>query len=79
MSNLNIDQYKVQPGQPVDLSTFKTDIDLESIREAEVEERLKENTEKLQEMQQRLLAEEKQGVIFALQALDAAGKDEAVR
>lgn len=79
MSKLNIDQYKVKPGQPVDLSTFETDIDLESIREAEVEERLKENTEKLQEMQQRLLAEEKQGIIFALQALDAAGKDEAVR
>ena len=79
MDNISIEKYKVKPGQPVDLKEFQTDIHSESIREAEIDERLKENTEKLQELQQRLLAEEKQGIIIVLQALDAAGKDEAVR
>lgn len=50
MADLNIDHYKVQPDQPVDLTSFQTNIDSESIGEAEVKEKLAENAEKLQEM-----------------------------
>ena len=64
MSNLNIDEYKVQPNDLIYLGSYQTDIDRKNIREAEIEEKLAKNTGKLQEMQQRLLAEEKQGIIF---------------
>lgn len=38
-----------------------------------------ENLEKINELQQKMLAEQKEGIIFAFQAMDAAGKDGAVR
>lgn len=38
-----------------------------------------ENLEKINEYQQRLFAEQKEGIIFVFQAMDAAGKDGAVR
>ncbi len=37
------------------------------------------NLEKINEYQQRLFAEQKEGIIFVFQAMDAAGKDGAVR
>ena len=42
-------------------------------------EEFTENLEKINEYQQRLFAEGKEGIIFAFQAMDAAGKDGAVR
>lgn len=78
MEKMNIEQFKVKSGQAVDLSEFQTEMQTDMSQE-EIEAHLEENTKKLQELQQRLLAEETQGVIFVLQALDAAGKDEAVR
>lgn len=79
MQKIDIEQFKVKPNQPVDLNEFPTNIKTEEESQSEILERIDENTKKLQELQQRLLAEEKRGLIFALQALDAAGKDEAVR
>lgn len=79
MKQIDIDRFKVKSGEPVRLSDFPTNIPLDEISDSDIEKRLEENTEKLQELQQRLLAEETQGVIISLQALDAAGKDEAVR
>ncbi|GEM_PF-14582 len=38
-----------------------------------------ENLEKINEYQQRLFADQKEGIIFVFQAMDAAGKDGAVR
>lgn len=38
-----------------------------------------ENLEKINEYQQKLYAEQKEGIIFVFQAMDAAGKDGAVR
>ncbi len=38
-----------------------------------------ENLEKINEYQQKLFAEQKEGIIFVFQAMDAAGKDGAVR
>ena len=79
MDKIDIDRFKVRPGEPVQLQDFPTNVPSDTISDAEIEKRLEENTEKLQELQQRLLAEETQGIIFSLQAMDAAGKDEAER
>lgn len=38
-----------------------------------------DNLEKINEYQQRLFAEQKEGIIFVFQAMDAAGKDGAIR
>ncbi len=43
------------------------------------EERLKENNKKIDELQAKLYAEKKEGVIFLFQAMDAAGKDGTIR
>lgn len=47
--------------------------------EAEAEKEFKKNLKKINEYQQRLFAEQKEGIIFVFQAMDAAGKDGAVR
>jgi len=79
MSNLEIDQFKIKAGQPVNLADFSTEPDLSEITDAEIDKKLDENTERLIELQQKLMAEGTRGLIFVLQALDAAGKDEAER
>jgi len=79
MLNINIEKFKVDPGEAVNLEEFPTKPDLSEITDAEINKKLDENTEQLVELQQRLLAEQTRGVIFVLQALDAAGKDEAER
>ncbi len=46
---------------------------------AEYVEKTKENVKKIAELQDKLYAEGKEGVIFALQAMDAAGKDGTIK
>jgi len=46
-------------------------------KEAEV--KMAKNLEKISELQERLYAEKKEGVIFVFQAMDAAGKDGTIR
>ena len=42
-------------------------------------EAMAENLEKINELQQKLYAEKREGVIFLFQAMDAAGKDGTIR
>ena len=48
-------------------------------KKSEAEAEFSANLEKINEYQQRLFAEQKEGIIFVFQAMDAAGKDGAVR
>lgn len=43
------------------------------------EEKMQKNMEEINELQQKLYAEKKEGVIFVYQAMDAAGKDGTIR
>lgn len=79
MAKINIDGFKVTPGEHVSLADFPTSPDLTAISDSDIEQKLDENTEQLVDLQQKLMAEQTKGVIFVLQALDAAGKDEAER
>lgn len=79
MSNINLDRFKVKPMQTISLSHRNTEIDLNFKNHQALLNAIDENCERLNEWQQKLLAEEKRGLIFALQAMDAAGKDEAER
>ena len=45
----------------------------------EAAQKLDQNNKKIDELQQKLYAEKKEGVIFLFQAMDAAGKDGTIR
>lgn len=79
MTKVDIEQFKVKPGEEVSLADFPTQPNLDKIDDSEINEKLDQNTEQLIEWQQKLMAEQTRGLIFVLQALDAAGKDEAER
>lgn len=79
MMKIDVEQFKVKPGEPTCLEDFPTKPDLSHTNDTEINEKLDENTAPLVELQQKLMAEQTRGLIFVLQALDAAGKDEAIR
>ncbi|MGD7044891.1 PPK2 family polyphosphate kinase [Jeotgalibacillus proteolyticus] len=75
---MDISKYKVDGGQQVKLQEFATSED-HSIDERELREKqLPDRVEKLKDLHWRLHAEEKKGIVVVLQAMDAAGKDEAI-
>lgn len=79
MKHVDINKYKVEPGQSVKLSQRDTRVEDGFVSREELRKAIDENGEELNELQQALMAEGIHGVVFALQALDAAGKDEAER
>jgi PPK2 family polyphosphate:nucleotide phosphotransferase len=79
MMKVDIDQFKVKPEKQDKLEDFTTKPPLDEIDDSAIDKKLDQNTEQLIEWQQKLMAEQTRGLIFVLQALDAAGKDEAER
>lgn len=76
---MDLNRFRIDTHQSVSLAHRSTEYhDSERTRE-ELLEQLEKNVEEIKELQQRLMSEEREGLIFALQALDAAGKDEAER
>lgn len=68
-------KYRYDGSKAFKLSKVSTnETSLESDRK-KAEARMEKNFEKIQELQRRLYAEKKEGVIFLFQAMDAAGKD----
>ncbi|WP_277630986.1 PPK2 family polyphosphate kinase [Atopococcus tabaci] len=75
---LDITQFRVNGETEVDLSKTSVIKDL-SITEEEIRDDLiPKSIDKLRDLQVKLFAEEKQGILVVLQAMDAAGKDEAI-
>ncbi|TFE00584.1 PPK2 family polyphosphate kinase [Jeotgalibacillus salarius] len=75
---MDISKYKVEKNKKLKLKDYDTKED-HGIEEKELsEERLAESIEKLKDLHWRLHAEEKRGIVVVLQAMDAAGKDEAI-
>ncbi len=62
----------------LETSAIPTSLDLE-LEENQVEKRLKKNRKDLSELQERLYAEGRRGVLIVFQAMDAAGKDSTIR
>ena len=72
---IDVDRYRVKPGEKVNLKKFSTKRDVE-MDKAEVKEQLfPEIMKTLKDYQEALYAENKHGLIIVLQAMDAAGKD----
>lgn len=76
---MDLNRFKIQPGQPISLAHRQTTYEEASCTRDDLLERMEQNIKEITELQQKLLSEEKEGIIFALQAMDAAGKDEAER
>ena len=73
---LDIERYRVKHHQKIKLSRFYTRCDKENINKLEVKKVLMPKVIKaMRDLQERLYAEKKYGLIFVLQAMDAAGKD----
>ena len=75
---MNIDKYRIKPDENIKLKGFGTsdnkDHDL-----AELEKELiPKAVQKLKDLHLKLNAEEEKGILVVLQAMDAAGKDEAI-
>jgi PPK2 family polyphosphate:nucleotide phosphotransferase len=76
---VEINTLKVSPGQKVNLKDFSTDYRGDELKKSEGEELLEAGRKRLAEMQTRLYAHNRYGVLIILQAMDAAGKDGAVK
>ncbi|WP_336514352.1 polyphosphate kinase 2 family protein [Pollutibacter soli] len=74
-----IDRMIVKPGQKVSLNKFATDYDHDQLDKPVGEALLKLGIQKLSELQDVLYAENKYRVLIVLQAMDAAGKDGAIK
>ena len=73
-----IDQYRVRPGQRVDLSQWKTS-DSEGIEREDAEMRTQENAGLIADLQHKLYAQNTRSLLVVLQAMDAGGKDSSIR
>ena len=76
---MTFEKYRWDGSKPFKISKASTDeTDLFAGRE-EAEAKMAENNAQIDELQARLYAEKKEGVIFLFQAMDAAGKDGTIR
>jgi len=76
---IDIAGFRVGEGSRVDLEKFPTDVPALYRSGGEYREALEKKIEKIDEAQQLLYASGKWSVFFLLQAMDAAGKDSAIR
>jgi PPK2 family polyphosphate:nucleotide phosphotransferase len=74
-----IKNHHVKPGKKVDLKDFPTKYAGKELNKQEAERLLEEGRKHLAEVQDELYAHNKYSVLIVLQAMDAAGKDGAVK
>lgn len=70
-----IKKYRYDGSEKFDIAKVSTDETSEEQDRGKAEARMAENFRKIAELQERLYADKKEGVIFLFQAMDAAGKD----
>ncbi len=74
-----LDSFLVKPKEPVDLKKFSTSYSGDNLTKKEAEKLLDRGRKQLAEIQDVLYAHNKYGILIILQAMDAAGKDGAVK
>lgn len=75
---MDIDKHRVKPEEKVNLSKYSTSDEQRYSDEELCDNRIPAMIEKLNELHLKLHAEEEKGIVVVLQAMDAAGKDEAI-
>ena len=76
---MDILKYKVPQGSKVDLKEWKTTPPADIDSEKKLKKKLKKNLDELTELQDKLYANNKYGLLLIFQAMDAAGKDGAIK
>ncbi len=76
--DIDLDHYKVEPHHKVQLSKFHTTCDISIDKQKVKNELFPEALLEMQDLQEKLYAQNSYGLIVVLQAMDAAGKDGTV-
>ena len=71
-------QFRVRPGQKVNLADFDTNESLD-LKKKDSSQHLKDFQEQMAALQERMYAEDRQSLLLVFQAMDAAGKDSAIK
>jgi PPK2 family polyphosphate:nucleotide phosphotransferase len=74
-----LDKYQVKPGTIINLKDYDTDYEGEALNKKDAQNLLEESRESLAKIQDTLYAHDRFGVLIIFQAMDAAGKDGAVK
>lgn len=77
--NINISEFIADSSNKFNLSKIKTDYTAGIDSKEKAEELLKQNIEKMAELQDKLYAQDKYSLLIIFQAMDAAGKDGAIK
>lgn len=72
-------RYRVKPGEPISLADIDPDTTEHYRHKDDVEKELKKQRDRLQELQERLYAENQRSLLVVLQAMDTGGKDGTIR
>lgn len=78
-SSFDIKPFEVKPGKDINLKDFNTDMKTKPVSKSEANTLLEEGKVHLSSMQEKLYAHNRYGVLIIFQAMDAAGKDSAVK
>ena len=72
-------RYRVEPGEPFSLADVDPNESEHYRRKKDVEEELEAQRKRISGLQERLYAENKQGLLIVLQAMDTGGKDGTIK
>ena len=76
---MNTEQYRVKPGQKVDILSFPTKRSKHVDKQDALDKQMPDNLAAMAELQERLYADNRSALLIVLQAMDAAGKDGAIK
>lgn len=76
---MKIGQYRIRPKEQVDLSKCPTRRPDKADKQEITQRLMPENIDKMADLQERLYAENRYALLICLQAMDAAGKDGAIK
>ncbi|HRP64503.1 MAG TPA: polyphosphate kinase 2 family protein [Thauera sp.] len=76
---IDIAEFRVKAGKKIDLAEWQTNVDALYDSKSDYRERLDAGTARLSELQEMLYAHDRYSLLVIFQAMDAAGKDGAIR
>ena len=76
---MDLNKYKITNGKDFNISEFSTVFTGDSYSKKEAEKLLKENKKKMRDLQDKFYAHDKYSLLIIFQAMDAAGKDSAIK
>ena len=72
-------RYRVKPGEPIKLADLDPDTSEHYQKKKNVQEELEKQRDRLQQLQERLFAENQRSLLIVLQATDTGGKDGTIK